>query len=177
MSEWKVGSNRDLFHHLKPNCEFFRTYCNYLMNVCVNLLTCQEFRGVRMPKMHGKGLSRREREIVEILHRLGRASVQDVCDAMDNPPSYSSVRTTLGILVEKGIALHHEDGKRYLYTAAESSQDAAKSAVNKLVDTFFGGRFEGVVRTFLSDKESNMTDEELDQLVRLINESKKGQSK
>ncbi len=130
-----------------------------------------------MPKMHGRGLSRREREILDILHRLGKASVQDVSDAMENPPSYSSVRTILGILVEKGIANHEEDGKRYLYSAAESSQDAAKSAVNKLVDTFFGGRLEGVVRTFLSDKESQMSDEELDELVRLINQSKRGKGK
>ena len=87
-----------------------------------------------MPRMLGTGLSRREREMLDILHRQGKSSVQDVCDQMENPPSYSSVRSILGILVEKGIAKSEEDGKRYLYCAAESSQDAAKSAVNKLVD-------------------------------------------
>jgi len=127
--------------------------------------------------MLGTGLSRREREMIEILHRLGKASVQDVCDAMDNPPSYSSVRSTLGILVEKGLANHQEDGKRYLYSAAESSQEAAKSAVHKLVDTFFGGRLEGVVRTFLSDDESKISNEELDQLLKLIEESKRNQKR
>lgn len=125
--------------------------------------------------MLGTGLSRREREMLDILHRLGKSSVQDVCDAMETAPSYSSVRSTLGILVEKGIAKSEEDGKRYLYFAAESSQDAAKSAVNKLVNTFFGGRLEGVVRTFLSDQETKITDEELDQLAKLIAASKTGE--
>lgn len=126
-----------------------------------------------MPKIIGSGLSRREREIMDILHRLDKASVQDVCEAMETPPSYSSVRSILGILVEKGFARHEEDGKRYLYSAAESSQDAAKSAVNKLVHTFFGGRFEGVVRTFLTDEESNLSDAELDQLAKLIEQAKR----
>lgn len=130
-----------------------------------------------MPRMLGTGLSRREREMLDILHRLGKASVQDVCDQMENAPSYSSVRSTLGILVEKGIAKSEEDGKRYLYSAAESSQEVAKSAVNKLVDTFFGGRLEGVVRTFLSDKESKISDEELDQLAKLIEASKSGEKR
>lgn len=130
-----------------------------------------------MPKMLGTGLSRREREMMDILHRLGKSSVQDVCDAMETAPSYSSVRSTLGILVEKGFAKSEEDGKRYLYCAAESSQEAAKSAVNKLVDTFFGGRLEGVVRTFLSDKESKISDEELDQLAKLIEASKSGEKR
>ena len=130
-----------------------------------------------MPRMLGTGLSRREREMLDILHRQGKCSVQDVCDAMESAPSYSSVRSILGILVEKGIAKSEEDGKRYLYSAAESSQEAAKSAVNKLVDTFFGGRLEGVVRTFLSDKESKITDEELDQLAKLIEASKSGDKK
>lgn len=143
------------------------------METCANLSACRKIRGVQLPKMLGSGLSRREREILDILHRIGKASVQDVCDAMDNPPSYSSVRSTLGILVEKGIAKHEEDGKRYLYSAAESSQDAAKSAVHKVVDTFFGGRLEGVVRTFLSDNERDISDEELDQLVQLIKDSKR----
>jgi predicted transcriptional regulator len=115
--------------------------------------------------------------MLDILHRQGKCSVQDVCDAMESAPSYSSVRSTLGILVEKGIAKSEEDGKRYLYSAAESSQEAAKSAVTKLVDTFFGGRLEGVVRTFLSDKESKITDEELDQLAKLIEASKSGDKK
>lgn len=130
-----------------------------------------------MPRMLGTGLSRRERELLDILHRLGKSSVQEVCDAMETAPSYSSVRSTLNILVEKGIAKSEEDGKRYLYSAAESSHDAAKSAVNKLVDTFFGGRLEGVVRTFLSDKESKITDEELDQLAKLIEASKSGEKR
>lgn len=126
-----------------------------------------------MPKMRANGLSRREREILDILHRLGKASVQEVCEAMEAAPSYSSVRSLLGILVEKGIARHHEDGKRYLYSAAESSEQAAQSAIKRVVDTFFGGKIDGVVRTFLSDDEAKLSKEELDELSKLIEEARK----
>ncbi|HLO98226.1 MAG TPA: BlaI/MecI/CopY family transcriptional regulator [Fimbriimonas sp.] len=123
--------------------------------------------------MRTNGLSRREREILDILHRLGKASVQEVCEAMEEAPSYSSVRSLLGILVEKGIANHHEDGKRYLYSAAESSEKAAQSAIKRVVDTFFGGKIDGVVRTFLSDDEAKLSKEELDELSKLIEEARK----
>jgi BlaI family transcriptional regulator, penicillinase repressor len=126
-----------------------------------------------MPKIRANGLSRREREILDILHRLGKASVQEVCEAMEAAPSYSSVRSLLGILVEKGIALHHEDGKRYLYSAAESPEQAAQSAIKRVVDTFFGGKIDGVVRTFLSDDEAKLSKEDLDELSKLIEEARK----
>jgi len=76
----------------------------------------------------GSGLSRRERQIVDILHRLGRASAGEVHTAIEDAPTYSAVRATLRILEEKGHVRHEEDGKKYMYVPAEPRQMAAKSA-------------------------------------------------
>lgn len=121
-----------------------------------------------MPKMVGSGLSRREREIIEILHRLGRATAAEVQEAMGQSPTYSAVRSILRILEEKGHVRHEEDGKRYVYLPAEPKQLAAKSALNQVVQTFFGGSLERVVRTFLSENETDVSDEELNRLAELI---------
>ena len=123
--------------------------------------------------MIGNGLSRREREIVQILHRLGRASATEVHEAIPNAPSYSAVRSILRILEEKGHIRHEEDGKRYMYLPAESSQDAAKTALDQIMNTFFAGSAEGVVRTLLSTSESRVSDQELDRLAALIEDARK----
>ena len=121
----------------------------------------------------GGGLSRREREMVEILHRLGRATAAEVHEQMENAPTYSAVRATLRILEEKGHIVHVQDGKRFVFEPAVAKQDAAKSALDQLVTTFFGGSLEGVVRTFLSSEEANIQGDELDRLSALIEEAKK----
>lgn len=126
-----------------------------------------------MPRMIGSGLSRREREILEILHRLGEATVTEVYEAMPDAPTYSAVRSILRIMEEKGHIRHREDGKRYVYLAAESHQDAAKSALQNVMETFFAGSLEGVVRTFLSSQEAKLSKDELDQLSALIDEAKR----
>jgi BlaI family penicillinase repressor len=122
--------------------------------------------------MIGRGLSRREREVLEALHRLGRATAAEVMAAMPDPPSYSAVRSVLRILEEKGHARHEEDGKRYLYIAVESRQKAAQSALTQVMQTFFGGSLESAVRTFL-DQDSDLSEEELDRLSKLIEDAKR----
>lgn len=126
-----------------------------------------------MPRMIGNGLSRREREVVDILHRLGQATALDVHEAMPSAPTYSAVRSTLRILEEKGQIKHVEDGKRYVYVPAEPRQTAARSALDQVVNTFFGGSLEGVVRTYLSNAETSVSDEELDRLSELIEQAKR----
>ncbi len=123
--------------------------------------------------MIGNGLSRREREVVDILHRLGQATALDVHEAMPSAPTYSAVRSTLRILEEKGQIKHVEDGKRYVYVPAEPRQTAARSALDQVVNTFFGGSLEGVVRTYLSNAETSVSDEELDRLSELIEQAKR----
>ena len=120
----------------------------------------------------GGGLSRREREMVEILHRLGSATAAEVHEQMAQAPTYSAVRATLRILEEKGHIIHIQDGKRFVYEPAVAKHDAAKSALDQLVTTFFGGSLEGVVRTFLSGEESHVRADELDRLSALIEEAK-----
>lgn len=125
-----------------------------------------------MPKMIGSGLSRREREIIDILHRLGQATASEIHEQMEDAPSYSAARSILRILEDKGHVKHIEDGKRYLYVPVETKQAAARSALDQVVRTFFGGSLEGVVRTFLADKEANVSDDELNRLSALIESAK-----
>ncbi len=121
----------------------------------------------------GRGLSRREREMAEILHRLGSATAAEVHEQMEDPPTYSAVRATLRILEEKGHIVHNQDGKRFVYEPAIAKQEAAKSALDQVVRTFFGGSLEGVVRTFLSENESQVPEDELNRLSALIEEAKR----
>ena len=119
------------------------------------------------------GLSRRERQIVDILHRLGKATANEVHEAIPDAPTYSAVRATLRILEEKGHAVHEIDGKRYVYVPSEPRQVAAQSALDQVVRTFFGGSLEGVVRTFLSGKEAQISEEELSRVSKLIESAKR----
>lgn len=121
-----------------------------------------------MPRMIGGGLSRREREILEILHRLGRAGVNEVLEALPDPPSYSSVRSILRIMEEKGYVTHVEEGKRFLFSPAETLQSAAKTALRGVLQTFFGGSLEAAVKTFLTDREANLSPDELARLAEMI---------
>jgi BlaI family penicillinase repressor len=118
------------------------------------------------------GLSRRERQIVDILHRLGKATAGEVHEAMPDAPTYSAVRATLRILEEKGHAVHEIDGKRYVYVPAEPKQVAAQSALDQVVKTFFAGSLEGVVRTFLSGREAQVSEDELSRISKLIEDAK-----
>jgi len=121
-----------------------------------------------MPRMIGSGLSRREREILEILHRLGHATAAEVLEHLQEPPSYSAVRSILRILCEKGHVRHSEDGKRYLYSPVEAPQSAARNALQNVVSTFFGGSLEQAVKAFLTDKDAEISDEELARLSEMI---------
>ena len=126
-----------------------------------------------MPRMIGRGLSRREREVLEALHRLPRATAAEVMAAMPDPPSYSAVRSVLRILEEKGHVRHEEEGKRYLYLPIESRQTAATSALDQVMQTFFGGSLESAVRTFLDTRDAELSDGELDRLSQLIESAKR----
>lgn len=121
-----------------------------------------------MPRMIGGGLSRREREILEILHRLGRAGVNEVLEGLADPPSYSAVRSILRIMEEKGYVTHVEEGKRFLFSPAETSQSAAKTALRGVLQNFFGGSLEAAVKTFLTDREANLSADELARLAEMI---------
>ena len=130
-----------------------------------------------MPKMIGSGLSRREREILEILYKEGKASAAQVHAALPNAPSYSTVRTLLGVLVEKGHIRSEVDGKRYQYLPTRPRQEAAQSALRQVLDTFFGGSLASAARTFFSNSGANVSEEELARLAQLIEQAQSDERK
>jgi BlaI family transcriptional regulator, penicillinase repressor len=120
-------------------------------------------------------LSRRERQIMEAVYRLGSATVSEVITELPDPPSYSAVRAMLGKLEAKGFLRHRQDGPRYLYLATVPRQEARDSALERLVRTFFDGSAEKAVTALLDKSAVEMTDEELDRLSVLIQNAKKGE--
>src|ERR1700685_897413 len=90
-------------------------------------------------------LTRREREIMDVLHRLHRATAHEVLDGLADPPSYSAVRTHLRLLEERGHVKHVEEGQRYGFSPAAAPSDARRSALSQVVRTFFGGSVEQAV--------------------------------
>src|SRR5262245_43928141 len=95
--------------------------------------------------------SRRERQILDVLHRLGRASVLEVQKQLADPPSYSSVRTLLGVMESKGLVTHVVRGKAYVYAPASSPVAARRSALRHLIATFFRGSAEDAAIALLDE--------------------------
>ena len=122
----------------------------------------------------GSRLSRRERQIMDILYRLGQASAAEVLDAIADPPSYSAIRALLRILEEKGQVRHTRDGARYVFAPAEPRSQVAHSALSQVVQNFFGGNVEQVVASLISDKEARLSEDELDRLSQLIDQAREG---
>ena len=118
-------------------------------------------------------LSRREREIMDIVHRLGRASVTDVMTALSGKPAYSTVRAQLRVLEDKGHVRHEEEQLRYVYLPAESPQKVRRSAVKHLVETFFEGSPEKVVEALVGRDGDRLSDEELDRIAQLIERARR----
>ena len=118
-------------------------------------------------------LSRRERQIMDILFAEGEASAATVREALPDPPSYSSVRTLLGILVDKGHVKHRRDGRAYLYTPVVSQTEAGKNVLRHVVRTFFEDSVEQTVATLLSMSSTRVPKEELDRLSDLIDSRRK----
>jgi predicted transcriptional regulator len=118
-------------------------------------------------------LTRRERQIVDILYRRGRATAGEVMDELPGDPSSSTVRTQLRVLEEKGHVRHEEQGLRYVYMPAVPRGAARKSALRHLIDTFFDGSAEQVVGALLGGAGSRLTDEELDRIAELVARARK----
>jgi BlaI family transcriptional regulator, penicillinase repressor len=117
-------------------------------------------------------LTRREREIMDILHRLGRATAAEVLEQMAEPPSYSAVRALLRLLEERGHVTHAQDGPRYVYAPTEARESASRSALAHLVRTFFGGSVEQAVVALVESSGSNLSDDERGRLEALIRRAK-----
>ena len=125
-----------------------------------------------MPQPHSS-LSRRERQIMDILYRRGRATAGDVMDALSGSPAYSTVRAQLRVLEGKGHVRHEELGLRYVYLPTASPHTARRSALKHLLETFFDGSPEKVVAALVGKERSRMSDEELDRIARLIEQARR----
>src|SRR5436305_10217788 len=124
--------------------------------------------------VHGATLSRRERQIMDILYRRGRATAGEVMDQLAGDPSYSTVRTQLRVLESKGHVRHEEEGLRYVYLPAVARHAARRSALRHLVETFFEGSTEKVVAALLGADGSRLSDQELDRIAGTVAQARKG---
>lgn len=119
-----------------------------------------------------KGLSRRERQIMDIVYARGHVSALEIQEAMPDAPGYSTVRTLLRILETKGHLRHEKQGMSYIYFPVQPAGQAAQSALKQVVQTFFGSSIERLVATLLSSADARLTDEELDRLSQLIEQAR-----
>src|SRR5262245_43406448 len=118
-------------------------------------------------------LSRRERQIMDILYRRSRATVGEVMAELSGDPAYSTVRAQLRVLEEKGQIRHEEQGLRYVYLPAASRHSVRQSALKYLIETFFDGSPEKVVAAMLGASRSKVSDDELERIARLIEQARR----
>ena len=119
------------------------------------------------------GLSRRERQIMDILYRQGKASAAEVRELMSDAPSYSAVRAMLRVLEEKGHIRHQAEGLKYVYLPTVARERAKRTAVKHVMETFFNGSPEQIVAALLDVASTRLTREELDRMSQLIEDAKK----
>ncbi|HYP29535.1 MAG TPA: BlaI/MecI/CopY family transcriptional regulator [Blastocatellia bacterium] len=118
-------------------------------------------------------LSRRERQIMNVVYRNGQATASEVMENLPDPPSYSAVRTMLRLLEEKGYLKHEQDGPRYVYIPTMSREKARQSALKQLMQTFFDDSAEQAVAALLDISKSKLSNAELDKLSALIEQARK----
>jgi BlaI family transcriptional regulator, penicillinase repressor len=126
-----------------------------------------------MTRDFSQELSRRERQILDIVYARGEATAVQVVEDMADPPSRTAVRTLLGILEEKGHLKHRKEGKTYVYRPCRARTQAGQSALRRVLQTFFGGSLEQAVAAHLADEQSNLSAEELQRMVALIRQARK----
>ena len=117
-------------------------------------------------------LSRRERQIMDVLYLRGAATVAEVMEALPDPPGYSAVRATLRVLEEKGHVTHREDGTRYVYAPIAPADEVREDALKHVVGTFFQGSIEEAVTALLRISDANVSDAEIQRLQRAIRDAR-----
>jgi predicted transcriptional regulator len=122
-------------------------------------------------------LSRRERQIMDVLYRKGRATASDVMQGLSDPPGNATIRTLLRILEEKGHVRHERDGARFVFLPTVHPETAKRSAIRHLVQTFFGGSAARAVTALLDSDDFRMSKEDAARLKKLIRDSRGGNSK
>jgi predicted transcriptional regulator len=118
-------------------------------------------------------LSRRERQIMDIIHERGEASAADVMEAMPDPPTYSAVRALLAVLRRKGLVAHRMEGRRYMYAPTTPSDQAGRSALERVMRTFYDGSMEKTVAAMLESIDTGLSREEVSRLRSLIEQARR----
>lgn len=126
-----------------------------------------------MVKHKSAKLSRRERQIMDVVYRIGEGTVSEVLSGLSDPPSYSAIRATMGVLEDKGLLRHRRDGRRFVYSPTLSRRKARRSALEHVLTTFFDGSAEGAVAALLELQSANLTEEELNRIHEMIEQAKK----
>ena len=117
-------------------------------------------------------LSRRERQIMDVVLRHGEASVSTVLQEIEDPPSYSALRTTMGILVDKNQLRVRRQGRKYIYTPTVGKHRARRSALRHLLDTFFEGSAENAVEAILKLESSKLSQDDFDRIASMIEDGR-----
>lgn len=126
-----------------------------------------------MTKKSHMNLSRRERQIMDIIYQRGSVTATEVMENLPDPPSYSAVRTMLRLLEEKGYVKHNQDGPRYVYSPTLSREKASQSALKQLLQTFFNDSTEQAVAALIDISRPNLSNSDLDRLSDLIEQARK----
>ncbi len=130
-----------------------------------------------MKKMSYLNLSRRESQIMDIVYRLGEASVADVLKELPDPPGYNSIRVILTILEKKDYLKHHKEGQRYIYQPVLVHDIAKRSVLKHMLTTFFDDSATQILSTLLDISATELTDTEIEELSRMIEQAKKERKK
>ncbi|HEY0456281.1 MAG TPA: BlaI/MecI/CopY family transcriptional regulator [Verrucomicrobiae bacterium] len=130
-----------------------------------------------MPEAHEQHLSRRERQIMDILHARSQATAAEVLESLPAAPGYSAVRALLRILEEKGHVRHREEGGKYIYLPKLSKETASRSALKRVISTFFRGSARQAMAALLEVGDTELSDAELKKLQEIINKSKRQEPK
>src|SRR6185436_678316 len=130
-------------------------------------------RQIKLPMPSSTELSRRERQIMDILYARNEATVNQVCEALPDPPTPMAVRRLMHILEEKGHLKRREEGREVVYAPRETRNKAGRNAFERVLETFFGGSLEEALAAHLLSRKSKLTDEQHDQLVKLIDQARK----
>lgn len=124
-----------------------------------------------MANQQNEKLTRRERQIMDIIFRRGQATVTEVLEGLTDPPSYSAVRATMAVLVEKGLIRYRKDGRRFVYLPTVSKSKAQRSAIEHVLKTFFDDSAEGAVAALIEMSSSDLSPEALERLRKMIDEA------
>jgi len=120
-------------------------------------------------------LSRRERQVMEILHRRGESTVAEILQALPDPPTYSAVRSILRILGEKGLIAHKEDGPRYVYFPAKPTEKAREDVLEHVVTTYFAGSTEQAMTALLRLSDTNLSEADIERLRDTIRHARRSE--